>query len=54
LDERGDLAVVITMHVADPKDFGDVGLVFLLEQETGGGGSTVEEQGCFLGLDEDT
>ena len=53
LDERGDLAVVVAVHVADPENFRDVWFYFFAEHEAGGGGTAVEEQAGFPGLDED-
>ena len=53
LDERGDLTIVVAVHVTDPEDLRDIGLEFLLQEEPGRGGAAIEQQGGFVGLDQD-
>src|ERR1700734_1103151 len=52
LDERGDLAVMVAVHVADPENLRNVGFDFFGQQKPGGGGAAIEEQADFPGLDE--
>ena len=52
LDERGDLSVVVAVHVTDPENLGNIGLDLLLEEKAGGGGAAVEKEAAFLGLEE--
>lgn len=51
LDELGNLAGVIAVHVADPENFRNVGFDLLEEEMTCGGGAAIEQKAAFLSLD---